>query len=240
MPADAGSEWEEHLDELRRRIISVLAVFFVSAVISFVFSDRIAALLIDPVSGLGINLYSFSPAEKFMAYLNISALTGAAATAPFFVLQAAMFVWPALKSGEKYWARFALVAVPFLFIAGAAASYGLLAPKALGFFLSFGAGDGIEPLWSFREYLTLLASLMIASGLLLQAPLALLLLFSLGIVTPERAAKSRPHIILLIFFLAAILTPPDVTSQAMLGVPIYLLFEATLFLGRFITKKRQM
>ncbi|MDR3279869.1 MAG: twin-arginine translocase subunit TatC [Synergistaceae bacterium] len=238
MPTDAKGEWEEHLEELRRRIISVLAVFFAATVISFVFSEGIASFFTDPVSHLGARLYSFSPAEKLMAYLHISALSGAVFTAPFFILQTALFIWPALKGAEKTWARFALFSVPFLFLAGMAASYSFLAPKAISFFLSFASSDGVEPLWSFREYLSLLISLMLAAGVSLQMPLVMLILFALGALDPRMVAKSRSYIVLLIFFLAALITPPDVISQIMFGVPLYLLFEATLFLGRIIAKKR--
>jgi sec-independent protein translocase protein TatC len=234
---ETKNEWEEHLEELRRRIISVLAVFAAASALSFVFSERIASFLTDPVSDLGTKLYTFSPTEKFMAYLHISALSGAVVTAPFFILQGALFIWPALKEKEKNIARAALFSVPALLAIGSAAAYKLIAPKALWFFLSFG-GDGVEPLWGFKEYLSLLASLMIASGLTLQLPLALIVLFSLGILDPVKVSKYRSRIILLIFFMAAALTPPDVTSQVMLGVPLYLLFETSLFLGRIIVKKR--
>jgi sec-independent protein translocase protein TatC len=109
----------------------------------------------------------------------------------------------------------------------------------LGFFLSFSSADGIEALWSLREYLSLLAGLMLATGLLLQAPMLLLSLFVLGVVTPGRVSALRPYIVLLIFLMAGICTPPDVTSQVMLGVPLYLLFELTLAVGRLISCRRK-
>jgi sec-independent protein translocase protein TatC len=105
------------------------------------------------------------------------------------------------------------------------------------FFLSFAGGDGVEPLWGFRQYLSLLSCLMLSSGLLLQMPLVLLVLFALGIVTPRAVARFRAQAVLLIFFAAAVCTPPDVTSQVMLGVPLYLLFEATLLVGALIRGK---
>ncbi|GHV77932.1 hypothetical protein AGMMS49942_27530 [Spirochaetia bacterium] len=107
----------------------------------------------------------------------------------------------------------------------------------LRFFLRFAAGDGIQQLWGFREYLTLLYALMLAAGLLLQTPLLLLFSFVLGITTPKKVARFRPHIIFLIFLAAAICTPPDIISQVALGVPLYLLFELTLFIGGFLSRK---
>jgi sec-independent protein translocase protein TatC len=234
-----AGEWTEHLEELRRRIIAVLAVFTAAALGAFVFSSRIAAFLTGPVAGLGVKLYTFNPAEKFMAYVHLAVWTGALISAPFGLLQAGLFLWPALRGKERVFTPAALVAVPVLFIAGAAAAYRFLSPVVLRFFLHFGAADGIQPLWGFREYLAMLYALMLAFGLLLQTPLLLLFAFAAGIVTPRQAARARPHIIFLIFLAAAICTPPDVISQVALGIPLYLLFELTLLAGRFLQPDRK-
>jgi sec-independent protein translocase protein TatC len=214
----------------------VLAVFTVVTIPAFVFSDRLAAFLMAPAADLHVALYTFNPAERFIAYLHLAVWTGAVVSAPFCLLQAGLFVWPALRGKERRWTLAALLAVPALFLAGAAAAYYFLSPAALRFFLRFGSSDGILPLWGLREYLSMLFALMLASGLLLETPLLLLLSFALGIVTPRAAARFRPYIIFLIFLVAAICTPPDVISQAALGVPLYLLFELTLFIGRFFRK----
>jgi sec-independent protein translocase protein TatC len=231
---NAADEWTEHLEELRRRIIAVLAVFTLASLGAFAFSGHIAAFLTGPVSELGVALYTFDPAEKFMAYLHLSLWTGALISAPFGLLQIGLFLWPALRGRERGFTLAALIAVPALFIAGAAAAYRFLSPVVLGFFLRFGVSDKIQPLWGFREYLSLLYALMLAFGLLLQTPLLLLFAFATGIITPRQAARARPHIILLIFFVAAVCTPPDVVSQVALGAPLYLLFELSLFVGRFM------
>ena len=148
------------------------------------------------------------------------------------------FLWPGLRGREHTYAVVVLFAVPVLFILGAAICYRFMAPLAFDFFLSFGSSDGIEALWSFREYLSLLFDLMIAAGLLLQMPLFLFVLLALGFVSPESVARYRPHVILLIFFLAAILTPPDIFTQVFLGVPLYLLFEGAFLLGRVLRKDK--
>ncbi|MDR3231231.1 MAG: twin-arginine translocase subunit TatC [Synergistaceae bacterium] len=228
------NEWEEHLEELRRRVVVVLVVFFAASAAAFVFSSHIAAFLMAPVARFGVQLYTFAPTEKFMAYLYLSVWTGTLFTAPFFFLQTALFLWPALRGDEYRWAAAVLFVVPSLFTLGAALCYRFLAPVVFGFLLSFGAGDGIASLWGLREYLGLLFDLMLAVGLLLQMPLALLVLIVAGVVSPRRVARCRPHIVLVIFLLAAVLTPPDVISQVMLGVPVYLLFEGALFLGRIL------
>jgi sec-independent protein translocase protein TatC len=231
------SEWTPHLEELRRRIIAVLGVFTAAALPAFAFSDYLAAFLMAPVSDLDVKLYTFNPAEKFIAYLHLAVWTGALVSAPFCLLQIGLFLWPALRGKERRWTVAALVVVPVLFIAGAAAAYQFLSPAVLRFFLYFGGSDGIQPLWGFREYLAVLYALMLAAGLLLQTPLLLLFAFAVGITTPQTVARFRPHIVFLIFLAAALCTPPDVVSQVALGVPLYLLFELTLFIGRFFAKR---
>jgi sec-independent protein translocase protein TatC len=190
-----------------------------------------------PVADLGLALFTFNPAEKFLAYLNLAVWTGVIFSAPFCLLQIGLFVWPALRGRERRWTLAALLIVPVLFIAGSGLAYRFLSPVVLRFFLRFASGDGIQPLWGFREYLALLYALMLAAGLLLETPLLLLFSFVLGITTPKKVARFRPHIIFLIFLAAGICTPPDVISQVALGVPLYLLFELTLFIGGFFQRK---
>ena len=230
-------EWEEHLVELRRRIVAVLFVFFVATVTAFLFSSRIATFLTAPLNAFqNVKLYTFAPAEKFMAHLHLSAWTGAVFSAPFFCLQTGLFLWPGLRGNEYRYALTVLFIVPVLFLLGAGLCYRFMAPIVFQFFLSFGEGDGVESLWNLREYLALLFDIMIAAGLLLQLPLALFALIVAGIVSAERVARYRSHIILFIFFLAAVFTPPDVISQIMMAVPLYLLFEGALWFGGILRR----
>ena len=231
-------EWVEHLAELRRRIIAVLVVFFAATVAAFYFSSHIAAFLTAPLDVFNVKLYTFAPAEKFLAYMRLSAWTGAVFTAPFFCLQAGLFLWPGLRGNEYRYALAILFVVPVLFLVGAGLCYRFMAPFVFEFFLSFGSGDGVESLWNLREYLALLFGLMIATGLLLQLPLGFLALIVTGVVSVERIAHYRSHIIFLNFLLAALLTPPDVASQIMLAVPLCILFEGALWLGKLLRRSK--
>lgn len=242
MPDDRSppgtGEWTEHLEELRGRIIRVLIVLLLFTLLAFTLSERLVAFLRGPVSDLGVKLYAFGPTDKFMAHLHISMLAGIVATIPYLLLQTGLFVWPGLLGSERRYATLTLTIAPLLFFFGAAAAYGFVAPPAMRFFLWFASGDGVEPLWGLKDYLSLLSGLMIAFGLLLQLPLAMLLLFALNIVSPERVAAARAPIVLLLFFLAAVATPPDVGTQLMLGIPLYLVFELTILVGRLFRRKR--
>ncbi|MCL2410949.1 MAG: twin-arginine translocase subunit TatC [Treponema sp.] len=233
------NEWVPHLSELRRRIISILVVILLATITAFIFSSHIVSFLLTPLYHLDVELHTFAPSEKFLAYVHIAFWTGAIFTIPFLCLQIALFVWPALRNKEHRYMLVALLVVPILFILGSALCYYFLAPVILNFFLTFAEGDGMSPIWGFRQYLSLLFGLMLAGGLLLQGPLAVLVLLVAGVVQYKTFARLRPYIILLIFFLAALVTPPDVISQILLGIPLYLLFEGALFLGRIFRKSKR-
>ena len=171
-----------------------------------------------------MKLYTFAPAEKFLAYLEISLWTGAVIAMPFALLQIGVFIWPGLRNKERAYAAAALSVIPVLFAGGSALAYFYLSPIVIKFFLSFAGGDAVDSLWVLREYLKILFDIMLASGLAFQTPLVMLLLFATNVNTPQKIARYRPHIALVIFFIAAVLTPPDVISQIALGVPLYLLF----------------
>lgn len=236
---DGRDDWTGHLEELRRRIIKVLVALVLATGLAFACSSLLAGFLTVPVSSLGVKLYAFGPTDKFMAHLHISLLAGLAATLPYLLLQAGLFLWPGLIGDERRHALLALTAAPLLFFFGAGAAYRFVAPPAMRFFLWFAAGDGVEPLWGLKEYLSLLSSLMLAFGLLLQLPLLMMALFALGVVSPAQVAAARAPIVLLIFLLAAVATPPDVATQLMLGVPLYLIFEFTLFVGKQFYRKNK-
>jgi len=164
---------------------------------------------------------------------------GIVLASPLALVQCCLFVWPALRRNE---AKFLLMGggvVPVLFAAGAAFAYRVMAPLALRFFLSFSEGDNILPLWGFGEYAYFLFSLLLAAGVFFQVPLLLLALLLLGIVSLDSVVRLRPWMILLIGLAAALLTPPDVVSQVLLGVPMYLLFELTLFAARLLLRRRR-
>jgi sec-independent protein translocase protein TatC len=159
-------------------------------------------------------------------------------TAPLALVQGWLFIRPALRRNEAKYLLIGGGIVPVLFAAGAAFAYRVIAPLALRFFLAFGEGDSILPLWGFGEYASFLFSLLLASGLVFQAPLLLLALLLSGAVSLRTITRLSPWIILFIGLAAALLTPPDVVSQILLGVPLYLLFELTLAVARIVMGRR--
>lgn len=233
-----SESWADHLEVLRGKIISVLAFFCISAVLLFSFAEVTAAFLLAPLEGLGVSLYYFRPYEKLLTYMRLAFWGGMVLTAPLALVQGWLFIRPALRRNEAKYLLIGGGIVPVLFAAGAAFAYRVIAPLALRFFLAFGEGDSILPLWGFGEYASFLFSLLLASGLVFQAPLLLLALLLSGAVSLRTITRLRPWIILFIGLAAALLTPPDVVSQILLGVPLYLLFELTLDVARIVMGRR--
>jgi sec-independent protein translocase protein TatC len=229
-------DFTDHLEELRRRILGVLLFFLAAFVLLFSLSEYLVAFLQAPLEGLGLSLYYFKPYEKFLTYMKISFWGGAIFSLPLAIMQASLFVYPALKREETRFFLLAVVAAPLLFAAGSAFAYRVIAPLAFRFFLSFSPEDNVLPFWGFGEYASFLFALMVAAGLVFLLPLLLLLLVGTGLVSTRTLSRLRPWIIMAIALAAALLTPPDVVSQILLGVPLYLLFEGSLLLGKFLEK----
>ncbi len=229
-------EVTEHLEELRHRILNVLLFFLAAFVLLFLFSEHLVAFLQSPLKGLGLSLYYFKPYEKFLTYMRIAFWGGMILSLPLAILQGSLFVYPALRKNEVRYFLFAVLAAPLLFAAGSAFAYRVIAPMAFRFFLSFSPQDNVLPVWGFGEYASFLFTLMVASGFVFLLPLFILLLIGTGLVPVRTLSRLRPWVIMAIALAAALLTPPDVVSQILLGVPLYLLFEGSLLIGKFLEK----
>ncbi len=234
----AEGDFTDHLEELRCRILVVLAFFLAAFLFLFFTSGKLVAFLQAPLEGLGLSLYYFKPYEKFLTYMKLSFWGGLILSLPLAIVQAALFIYPALRREEIRFFLLALVAAPMLFITGTAFAYRVVAPAAFRFFLSFSPADNVLPFWGFGDYASFLFALMIASGTVFLLPLVLLFLVGTGLVSTRTLSRLRPWIILSIFLAAALLTPPDVVSQVLLGLPLYLLFEISLLLGRALKREK--
>ncbi len=227
----------DHLEVLRHKIISVLAVFFACFIISLFFTEKAVFFFQEPLSRLSIHLNYFKPFEKFLVYMKLAFLMGAVLSTPFTLFQVTSFVFPALQKSEKAPFVIGIIIIPVIFTGGALFAYRLIIPAAIHFFITFGSGDNIMPLWGMKDYYDLLINFLVILGFLFQTPLFLLILIRFGVLTVKTLSKYRKHIIVLIAVISGIFSPPDILSQMLVGIPLYLLFELTLIIGRFIEKK---
>lgn len=225
----------EHLDELRRRIIYILIAVGIASGLSYHFIDEILAFITK--AGRIEKLVFINPTEAFFVIVKLCILSGVVGAMPFILYQVWKYVGVALKKEErKYLIYFGPVSY-ILFLCGAAFAFRGVLPLGIRFLLSF-ATESITPMITLNAYVSFLLQMITAFGLMFELPLVILLLSKLGIVTPEMLKKWRKYAIVIIFLVAAILTPPDVISQIMLAVPMLLLYEVSIIICKVVTKKR--
>ncbi|MDX9801214.1 MAG: twin-arginine translocase subunit TatC [Spirochaetia bacterium] len=226
----------DHLEILRRKLLIYLAGFLLLSIFFFISGERLLNFLTAPLSGIPVSLVYIRPQEKITAYLNASILAGFIISFPLLVIQIAHFIFPALRKEEKLSFFFVTLFVIILFITGSAFAYMFLLPFACTFFFSFASGDGIKPLWSVGTYVELASSLIFIIGCVFQAPLPVLFFVKTGVIDKPLLKKYRRHVLVAVFIVSAIITPPDIYTQAAVGTVLYLLFEITLFISGFLTR----
>ena len=235
-----------HLVELRSRLIKTMIMITILFVIFHFFADSIYNFLVQPYADAvegeeGRRLIFTALHETFFTYIKVALFASLFISLPFLLIQLWIFVAPGLYKNEKSVVVPYLLATPILFILGSALVYYLIMPLAIKFFLSFESigGNGALPIQleaKVNEYLGLIMRLILAFGLCFQLPVALTLMARVGFVSSESLRKNRKYVIVGVFAVAAILTPPDPISQIGLGIPILLLYELSIIAVSFIEK----
>jgi len=237
----------DHAIELRRRIIISLIALFLGFIICYIFSQEIYAFLVEPLAKASGDtprrLIYTGLAEAFISYVKLSVWGGIFISFPVIAFQIWGFVAPALYKKERNAFLPFLIASPILFFTGAAMAYFLVFPAAWHFFLSFETiGNNAIPIQleaRVSEYLSLSMSFILAFGLAFQLPVALILMAKIGIINAEKLANFRRFAVVIIFALAAILTPPDIFSQVALAIPMLILYEISVFGARLVKKQHR-
>lgn len=220
-----------HLEALRKAIINCGVAAVVLYPVSYWASPYIIDFLVKLCipSNVG-TLHYFAPMEVFWTQLNLSLFIALLLAFPWNIWQLWKFLLPALYDSEARALKLWILSSTFLFAAGVAFCIYFILPIIMGFSGSF-ATEGIQPIIGLQNFLSLAGWLMLAFGVMFQSPIAVLLSVRFGLTTTDSLREKRPYAIIIIFFLSALLTPPDVVSQILLGVPTWLLFEAGILLA---------
>jgi len=231
-----------HLEELRSRLIVCFIAIGVGFAASYFFKEQLFEILMRPLKEVmktGDKVIFTGLPEAFFTYLKVSLLSGLMIAIPIILYQFWMFVAPGLYEKEKRLVMPIVLLSSFFFLGGSLFGYFIVFPYGFEFFLSF-SNDTIQALPSMREYLSFSAKLLIAFGLAFELPLVLTLMARIGLVSVEFLKKNRKYAILIFFAGAAMLTPPDVVTQIMLGVPLMALYELSILGAKLFGKKPRM
>ena len=238
----------DHLIELRQRLLYSLVALLVCFLLCYTFAEEIFGFLVKPLAHqfegqANRRMIYTSLTETFFTYIKVSFFAALFISFPVIANQLYKFIAPGLYNNERGAFLPYLVASPILFFLGGAMVYFFIFPLAWGFFLSFethGAAGGLPIQLEAKvgEYLSLVMKLIFAFGLFFQMPVALSLCARAGLISADTLARKRKYAVVIVFILAAVLTPPDVISQVGLAIPGLLLYEISIFLARMIERKR--
>jgi len=235
-PEAGEGSFISHLVELRNRLLyAVIGVLVVFAVLLGGFgANSVYEMLAQPLleaMPAGTSMIATDVASPFLTPIKLTLLASLVIAVPFVLYQIWAFVAPGLYRHERRLVAPLLISSTGLFYAGMAFAYYVVFPVVFNFFVGT-APKGVAVMTDIKSYIDFIFTMFFAFGIAFEVPVALVLLVKMGAVDPHKLAAKRPYVLLAVFVIAAILTPPDVLSQTFLALPMYLLFEVGLFIAR--------
>jgi len=229
----------QHLIELRNHLLrAVLCVILVFASLYY-FANDIYLIVAEPLRELmpkGSTMIATDVASPFFAPFKLTLMVSIFISMPFVLYQIWRFIAPALYDKEKKLAFPLLFSSIVLFYSGIAFAYFVVFPLIFGFFTSTGP-EGVTIMTDISRYLDFVLKLFFAFGIVFEIPIAIIILVSSGITNVESLSQKRPYLIVACFVVGMLLTPPDVISQTLLAVPMWMLFEVGLLFAKMVEKK---
>ncbi len=236
---DQKMPFTEHLEELRHRLIVCFIAVGIGFVFCYFFAKQIFEILMRPLLQVlppEESLIFTALPEAFFTYLKVSLLAGIGLASPVIIYQFWRFIAPGLYHRERRALLPIVLFSTFFFVGGALFGYFVVFPFGFKFFIGF-ASDNIRAMPSIREYLKFAAKLLFAFGFIFELPLFTFFLARLGLVNAEMLRSKQKYSILVIFMLAAILTPPDIVTQVMMAGPLLLLYELSIWIAKIFGRK---
>lgn len=225
-----------HLIELRNRLLRAIAGWLIAFIALFPFADKLYSLLAAPLLSKlpqGAQMIATAVTTPFFVPMKVTMLTAFLISLPWMIYQCWAFIAPGLYSHEKRLIRPLLAAAVALFFIGMAFAYFVVFPVVFGFLVG-SAPQGVAVMTDIAEYLDFVIGLFVAFGFAFEVPIAVVLMALMGWVTLAQLKESRSYVIVGAFVLGAIFTPPDIVSQCMLAIPLWLLYEIGLLVVRWL------
>ena len=229
-----------HLTELRDKLLRAILAVLVMFLCLFPFANEIYTFVSEPLRALlpaGATMIATDVASPFLTPFKLTLVAAVFLAIPYVLYQVWSFIAPGMYRHEKRLAIPLLVSSVLLFYAGASFAYFVVFPLIFAFFTSV-APEGITMMTDINSYLDFVLKLFFAFGLAFEIPIAAVLMIWSGVTTPQALAKKRPYIIVGCFIFGMLLTPPDIISQALLAIPMWMLFEIGVFFGGFIQQRK--
>ncbi len=231
----------EHLEELRTRLIRAVIGILIGFIICIFFKERLYNILADPILVLlpkDSSLVFTSLPDPFFIHLKVAFVVGLFLAFPFVLYQLWLFIKPGLLDHERKLALPTIVIATMLFYGGAAFAYFVVFPAAFSFFLGYET-TVLKPMIAIKEYVSLVALLMLAFGAVFETPVLIVFLGLLGVVDSAFLKKGRRYFVVIAFIIAAILTPtPDVVNQVLMAVPMLIFYELGIQILVILEKRR--
>jgi sec-independent protein translocase protein TatC len=260
---EEGMSFLDHLEALRWHLLRSVSAILIFSVAAFIAKDFVfGVLILGPskvdfltyrvlcdignylgVSALCINELPFTIQSRqmtgqFSMHMTSSIVVGLIAAFPYLFYEVWRFISPGLYSKERNAARGAVFFVSFLFLSGASFGYYVLSPLSINFLANYQLDPSIANEFDITSYVSTLSMLVLASAIMFQLPVVVYFLSMSGLVTSKMLKSYRKHSIVVILILSAIITPPDVISQLLIAMPIFVLYEAGIIIAKRLEKKR--
>jgi sec-independent protein translocase protein TatC len=240
-PEGGQETFISHLIELRTRLLRSIVAVVVVLLCLFPFAKNIYAVLAAPLLRVlpqGATMIATDVTGTFLVPLKVTLMAAFLIALPFVLWQMWAFVAPGLYQHEKKLALPVIVSSFFFFVIGMAFAYFFVFPIAFGFFASY-APAGVQMMTDIDKYLSFVLTMFIAFGITFEVPVIVIVLVRLGMVSLEKLRSIRSYVIVGAFVVGAVFTPPDIVSQLLLAVPLWLLYELGLLLARFTLPPRR-
>lgn len=231
----------EHLIELRGKLLRSVVVILVAFLALYPFSNELYLIVSEPLRALlppGTQMIATEVASPFLAPFKLTLVTALFAAIPYVLYQVWSFIAPGLYQHEKKIAMPLLASSVILFYSGAVFAYYVVFPLIFAFFTSAGPTD-IAVMTDINSYLNFVLKLFFAFGVAFEIPVATFILVWTGITTVEALSEKRPYVVIFCFVIGMLLTPPDVISQTLLAVPMWLLFELGILMSRLVKRSAE-
>ena len=236
---DGSMTLSGHLRELRRRVLICVVLLLVVFGVCLGFAPRIVTLLTDMGTRYAYVYVYIAPQELLLVYLNVALVASLMLCFPVLAYEAYAFCSPGLTGRERFFVVSSLLAGTAFFALGIAFARFISLPFVLRFLIQFTGQVDVSASISIQQYVGFLLTVFVVFGLVFELPVISVLLTSLGLIRAEWLLKARKVMIVVIFLLAAIITPPDVVSQIMVAVPMIALYELSIFLSRLVGRRRK-